>query len=88
LTRSRKRKKQRTNRGAQIIMIAFSVLLVLSVVLGLIGPLASGGSDDPTPIPTRVFPTAVPLPTLTPTAIVTPTPDVPTPVMVTPTTSP
>lgn len=88
LSPSRKRSKRQSNRSAQIITIGFSIIVVLSVVLGLIGPFTFGRSDEPTPIPTRVFPTAAPLPTITPTPNATPTTDVPTPVMITPTTGP
>jgi cytoskeletal protein RodZ len=79
---SRSRSKRRSNRSAKILTTIFSVVFILVFILGLLGPYTFRGSDEPTPIPTRVFPTATPL------ASSTPTPSIPTPVMVTPTTSP
>ena len=87
MSRSTRKRGQRSNRNAKIISIVFSVLIVTSVILGLLGPFVFQQSDDPTPLPTQVFPTAAPLPTLTLAPSATPTPGIPTPVMVTPTQS-
>jgi energy-converting hydrogenase Eha subunit F len=79
---SRSRYKRRSNRSAKILTTAFSVVFILVFILGLLGPYTFQRSDEPTPIPTRVFFTATPL------ASPTPTTSIPTPVVVTPTTSP
>jgi cytoskeletal protein RodZ len=87
LSKSTRKRAQRSNRNVKIFSVVFSVLIVTSVVLGLLGPFVFQQSDDPTPLPTLVFPTAAPLPTLTPAPSATPTPAIPTPVLVTPTQS-
>ena len=87
MAKATRKRTQRSNRGAKIISLVFTVLIVTSVVLGLVGPLLLDNSDDPAPLPTQVFPTPAPLPTLTLGPSPTPTSSIPTPVMVTPTRS-
>jgi hypothetical protein len=88
LSRSSRNRRKRSNRSAKIITIAFSIIIVTSVILGLLGPFVFQDSNDSAPPPTQVFPTAAPLPTLTMAPSATPTSGVPTPVMVTPTPEP
>jgi cytoskeletal protein RodZ len=83
---SRSKYKRRSNRSAKILTTIFSLVIVLSFVLSLLGPYVFRDSDKPTPVPTRVFPTVAPLSSPTPSS--TPTAGVPTPVIVTPTASP
>lgn len=85
---SRSRYKQRSNRSAKIIMTLFSIIIIVSFVASLVGPSAFRGSDEPTPLPTRVFSTVPPIASPIPPATATPTLGVPTPVLVTPTTNP
>lgn len=80
---SRSSYKRRSNRSAKIITTVFSIIVVLSFVLSLIGPQVFQRSNEPTPFPTLVFPTSVLLSSPTPSP--TPTPGVPTPIVVTPT---
>lgn len=82
----RSRYKRRSNRNVRILTTIFSIVIVLSFVLSLLGPSAFRSSSKPTPSPTRVFLTPTPLGSPTPSP--TPTAGVPTPVIVTPTTSP
>lgn len=84
--RSKRRRRRSSNRGAKIITTAFSVIIVLSFVLSLVGPSVFRGSSEPTPLPQQVFPTVAPR--NTPTPFLTPTSNIPTPVLVTPTSSP
>jgi hypothetical protein len=81
-----KRSRRRSNRSAKILTTLFSVVLVLSFVLSLVGPYVLRGSSEPTPFPQQVFPTVAPRNTATP--FLTPTSSIPTPVLVTPTSSP
>jgi hypothetical protein len=81
-----KRSRRRSNRSAKILTTLFSVVLVLSFVLSLVGPYVFRGSSEPTPLPQQVFPTVAPRYTATP--FLTPTSSIPTPVLVTPTSSP
>jgi hypothetical protein len=83
---SRSRYKRRSNRSARILVTLFSVLIVLSTLLSLVGPHLLQDSDEQLPPPTFIFPTQPPPPTSTP--LRTPTAGVPTPVLVTPTASP
>jgi hypothetical protein len=83
---SRSRYKRRSNRSAKILVTVFSILIVLSTILSLVGPHLLRDSDEQLPPPTFVFPTQPPPPTSTP--LPTPTAGVPTPVLVTPTASP
>lgn len=85
---SRPRSRRRSNRSAKIITTAFSLVIVISFVLSLVGPNAFRRSADPTPFPTREFPTITPSPSPAPIASATPTGGVPTPVIVIPTTAP
>jgi cytoskeletal protein RodZ len=85
---SRSRYKPRSNRSAKILTTVFSLILIISFVLSLIGPQVFQGSSEPTPIPTRLFATSAPFNTSTPVATPTPTAGIPTPVVVTPTSSP
>jgi energy-converting hydrogenase Eha subunit F len=82
---SRSKYRSRTSRRANIIMTIFSIIVVISFILGLLGPEVFRSSGNPTPIPTRVIPTAEPLLSPTPLASPTGTAGVPTPVIVTPT---
>jgi hypothetical protein len=82
LSRSKYSRRRRSNRSARIITVVFSIVVVLSFVLSLVGPYTFQRPDEPTPLPTRVIPTVAPVASPTPTA------EVPTPVIVTPTTSP
>jgi hypothetical protein len=81
LSRSKYRRQKGSNRGAKIITAVFSIVIVLSFILSLVGPQTFRGSADPTPFPTRIIATAVPIASSTPTA------EVPTPLAVTPTPS-
>lgn len=88
MSRSRRsRKQQRSNRSARILTTLFSIIIVLSFVLSLVGPEVFRGSADPTAFPTRVFPTPLPINSPTPFSSATPTAGIPTPVIVTPTPS-
>ena len=88
MSRSRRsRKQQRSNRSAKILTTVFSIIIVVSFILSLVGPEVFRGSVDPTPFPTRVIPTSPPINSPTPSSSATPTAGVPTPVMVTPTPS-
>jgi len=81
-----KRKRRSSNRSAKILTTTFSIIVVLSFVLSLVGPELFRGSSEPTPLPQPVFPTLAPRNTATP--FLTPTSSIPTPVLVTPTSSP
>jgi hypothetical protein len=80
-----KRRRRRSNRSAKIITTAFSIIIVLSFVLSLVGPGVFRSSSEPTPLPQQIFPTVAPR--NTPTPFLTPTSSIPTPVLVTPTPS-
>ena len=58
--------KRSSNRSARILTTVFSIIIVLTFVLSLVGPEVFRGSPEPTSIPTRALPT--------PTASLTPTP--------------
>jgi cytoskeletal protein RodZ len=88
VSRSRSKRGQRSNRSAKILTTIFSIVVVLSFVLSLLGPSVFRSSDEPTPSPTYVFPTVAPRGSPTPSASPTPTAGIPTPVVVTPRTSP
>jgi hypothetical protein len=83
---SRSKYRRNSNRSAKILTTVFSVIIVLSFILSLVGPQVFRGSSQPTPVPTPVFST--PLPVASPTPSPTATPGIPTPVVVTPTASP
>jgi hypothetical protein len=85
---SRSKTKRRSNRSAKIIMSLFSIIVIVSFVASLVGPSAFRSSDEPTPLPTRVYSTVPPVASPIPSATATPTLGVPTPVLVTPTTGP
>lgn len=82
MSRSKSRRRKSSNRSAKIITAVFSIVIVLSFILSLVGPQTFRGSSDPTPFPTRIIATAVPT-----IASPTPTAAVPTPLAVTPTPS-
>lgn len=70
---------RRPKRLTQIIIYIFSAIVILSMMLGLIGPILFRPPRPPTPTP---LPTWTPWPTLTPTATAAPTaapPPPPTP---------
>jgi hypothetical protein len=78
--------KRRSNRSAKIMTTIFSVIVVVSVVLSLVGSFILRDSQEVVPTPTRVFPTPAPLGSPTPS--LTPSPGIPTPILVTPKASP
>lgn len=78
--------KRRSNRSAKILTTAFSIIVVVSVVLSLVGSFLLRDSNGTPPTPTRVFPTPAPLGSPTPS--LTPSPSIPTPVLATPKASP
>lgn len=81
----RSKRKQRSNRRAKIITTVFSIVVVLSFVLSLIGPSAfRRRTSEPTRLPPEFY-TPVPVLSPTPPASATPTTGIPTPVLVTPT---
>jgi hypothetical protein len=85
----RSKYRRGSKRSAKILTTVFSIVVVLSVVLSLVGTFLLRDSGEPPPPPTRVIPTRVPLDSPTPSAIATtPTAGIPTPVLVTPTARP
>jgi hypothetical protein len=72
---------RRSKRLTQIIIYIFSAIVILSMVLGLVGPILFRTPRTPTPTP---WPTWTPWPTLTPTATAAPTAAPPLPPTATP----
>ncbi|HUT21101.1 MAG TPA: hypothetical protein VM366_18255 [Anaerolineae bacterium] len=72
---------RRPKQLTQIIIYIFSAIVILSMVLGLIGPILFRTPSPPTPTP---LPTWTPWPTLTPTATAAPTAAPPPPPSPTP----